>query len=79
MLQALFEFFNSLLWRGVADADDVIYEYWSGYYNISVNGYLFTPPDYLSYVLALISFIIIFVLCCLFIYRIIKLVGGLIR
>ena len=38
-----------------------------------------TLIEYLSLTCALISLITIVVLCCLFVYKIIKLIGGLIR
>lgn len=38
-----------------------------------------TMRHYLAILISLVVLIFIFVLCCLFIYRIIKLVGGLIR
>lgn len=35
--------------------------------------------EYLALILTFISFIFIIVLCCLFVYKIVRLIGGLIR
>lgn len=35
--------------------------------------------QYLVFICSLISFVIILVLCCLFVFKIVKLIGGLIR
>lgn len=43
------------------------------------NGFAITLGDWLSTTATAISITIIVVLCCMFIYKIIKLIGGLIR
>lgn len=84
MLQALFDFFLSLF---VLDMNDSGGSLSDGYVLIQhlVNGGDYelvfggTTPEYLAFICSIISLIFILVLCCLFIYKIIKLVGGLIR
>ena len=46
---------------------------------VNFGGVTFTMQEYLSNLCTLISLIFIVVLCCLFVYKIIKLIGGLIR
>lgn len=46
---------------------------------ISIFGVNTNLGNYLSYIASLVSIIFIVVLCCLFVYKIIKLIGGLIR
>lgn len=48
-------------------------------FNLDNTGYQISMGDWLSTTATIISITIIVVLCCLFIYKIIKLIGGLIR
>ena len=79
MFQALFDFFNNLImgleFYSTGDTlDDISISLGTGGNVANLN-----MSDYLSFLLAFVSLIIIVVLCCLFVVKIIKLVGGLIR
>lgn len=82
MLQALFNFFYDIIHANldydnitflsdILDSDFTI--------NIGTQEVNYTLGTLLPFYLALISFIFIVILCCLFVYKIIKLVGNLIR
>ena len=47
--------------------------------NFNVGGYDFSLAEYLGATATIISITIIVVFCCLFVWKIIKLIGGLIR
>lgn len=70
MLRALLDFFDPLFSDPYGVLDDMYFNV--GHIELSL-------VDYLKYLCAYISLIIIIVLCCLFVYKIIKLVGNLIR
>ena len=63
--------------------DEVIDWYTNDYYVINFendgNTYSLSMGDWLSTTATIISITIIVVLCCLFVYKIVKLIGGLIR
>lgn len=70
-------------WLYNTQADDIIDWYTGDYPVLEVSKYdtTFTLSlgDWLSTTATIISISIIVVLCCLFVYKIIKLIGGLIR
>lgn len=79
MFYALYQFFVNVLFNvnnsGIPTSSQ-FYGFITS--NVTINGYSMQTVVYLSSILALICTIIIFVLCCLFVYKIIKLIGGLI-
>lgn len=68
MLKALIDYFFSLFSDPYGITDDIAF---------NIGGVDISFGDYLGYLCAYISLIIIIVLCCLFIYRLIRLVGRL--
>ena len=72
MYDSLFEFFETYIFNDNYSAllDDTEV----GFFNVSIS-----LQSYLCTLASLISIIFILVLCCLFVYKIIKLIGGLIR
>lgn len=87
MFEALMEFFLKLFggsWRysqnynvllGVNNGNAV----YTRNIPVTIFGIETNLGNYLSYIASLISLIIILVLCCLFVFHIVKLIGGLIR
>lgn len=77
MLQSIYSFFENIFCTFVADYngdfpfDDLLFQLGVGN-TISLSRYL-------TLLCSIVSMIIIVVLCCLFVYKIIKLIGGLIR
>lgn len=68
MFDLLYNYFNTLFY----DTNGITYEL-----NFDIGGFTVGFNDWLCYTCALISLIFILVLCCLFIYRLIRLVGRL--
>lgn len=70
MLGLLYDFFLDNLYRYSfpIQLDDI---------SLSIGGMDMSLGEYLAFLLSLVSFIIIIVLCCLFIYRLIRVVGRL--
>ena len=75
MLDALFEYFNNLF--GYTLNLDI--EYKINQAVVNIGGVDFKLSQWLAVTCSYVCLIIIFVLCCLFVYKIIKLIGGLIR
>lgn len=74
---------NEVVYRGYNAIFSVTsYEYYNtanNYVSTDFFGVPITIGNYLSLIATLISISVILVLCCLFVYKIIKLIGGLIR
>lgn len=75
MLQALFDFYYDLFYvefMGGATFTDIEYQF--GYMNFVID-----VQTYFAITCSVITLIIILVVCWLFVYKIIRLIGGLIR
>ena len=79
MLQLLANFYYNLFFNDalIQDEDFLISEIMST--PIELFGVQYNVAYYLTFLCSLISLIFIIVLCCLFVWKIIKLIGGLIR
>lgn len=75
MFRELFYYFSGLLNNGVTTGT-TIYGLLNTS-NLTLFGVSLTLSNYIAFLLSLICFIFIFVLCCLFIWKLIKLVGRL--
>lgn len=74
MLSALFNYFYGLFDTSNNLRLQSFYDDFQAY-----TGYDFDLSTYFAYLCSIISLIFIFVLCCLFVYKIVRLIGGLIR
>lgn len=79
MLSLLFDFYYNLFYMGYAETEySNILDNILGY-QPTIAGIQFDDMgSYFALIASLISIIIILVLCCLFVFKIIKLIGGLI-
>lgn len=73
MFQSLYDFFASVLFG------DIPSNYFIKTVSWTIGGKTITLYQWFCNTLAITTLIFIFVFCCLFVYRIIKLVGNLIR
>lgn len=72
MFDALMNYFWSIF-----NTED--FAYFTEVSTFTIGGAELTITDYLAFLCTLVSLVFIVVLCCLFVYKIIKLIGGLIR
>lgn len=83
LFQAIYLFFQEHLFpSGVGDEIDLIDLRYAVGNSITENGmapFYMTLQEWLCYTATFITIITLFVLCCLFIYKIVRLIGGLIR
>lgn len=77
MLNLLYNYYVNILYNGLASNDYV--RRILDNVNFDIGGYNVAFGSWLAFTASIISITIIVVLCCLFIYKIIKLIGGLIR
>lgn len=77
MFQALYNFFSDILYANY-DPSSMFGQFIENT-GVEVFDTNLIISDYLAILLALVSGFIIVGLCCLFVYKIIKLIGGLIR
>lgn len=77
----IFEFFITHVFYCSASAPNMSFLLDDMSFTIGQGDYAFTLSfdQYLAHTASIISITIIVVLCCLFVYKIIKLIGGLIR
>lgn len=74
MIDELYNFFANLFISNSGDFD-----FFNSFYSISRNDIEIEFYQYLAGLCSVISLIFIVVLCCLFVYKIVRLIGGLIR
>lgn len=79
MLRALFEFFAQLFYILDLEYQLDILEFVVIHNSTNNTDLSMSVNTYLAWLCSVISLIFIVVLCCLFVYKIIKLVGNLIR
>lgn len=77
MLEALYNFFAQNIFIASPTTNTGIYKFLT--IQLTVGNTTMRVYEYLSSLGCIISIILILVLCCLFVYKIIKLIGGLIR
>ena len=80
MFYAIWQFYEEIFF-GLGDLEDVgssiPYLFNDG--QIQLFGATITPQEYMLWLMTFITMIIIYILCCLFVWKIIKLIGNLIK
>ena len=77
MYELIYEFFADTIFN--ADLELLTFQFYSKTDLVDGTIYTYSMNEWLCHTASIISITIIVVLCCLFVYKIIKLIGGLIR